>query len=101
MIELMARETPDNFRKALSRKAELLAFLKAGEEEMDDPNLSPESQDALDATMSEERQIRAALQVWKELTPGERKTVEEMLERAGVPDPDDKLYYDLTTMLPD
>lgn len=99
MIELMARETPENFREALQREEGLIAFLKEGEDYMTE-NLHPDSQEAMESTLYESQQMDAALHTWKHLTQGERKLVEEMLLKAGCPDPDDDLYYDLTARLP-
>lgn len=98
MIERMAGEMPENFRKTLQCEDELIAFLKEGEDEVTD-SFHPDSQEAMKSTLYEGQQMDAALHTWKHLTPEERKRVEAILRKAGHPDPDDDLYYDLTTRL--
>lgn len=99
MIELMARETTKRFREALSREAELIAFLKEGEDETM-RNLHPDSQEALDASINESERFDAAAATWGRLTEVERKKVEKLLEKSGCPGAGYELYYDLTIRLP-
>lgn len=100
--ELMDNLGAEKFIPLLDKTpGRILEYLRETEKELDlDPNLSPESQEAMEATMSEGARTRAAASVWKRMTQPQRDKLVELIRKAGYPQGASDLEYDLDMELP-